>query len=96
LTIIPQTLRGRDYRMELPRLAAKQKRYKDILEFAHNEVTDPGVKPSLLKALANYRSALTKCWDAQKIAPEDLLNIDSIERELDALQNQARLRSNAP
>lgn len=82
--------------MELPRLAAKQKRYKDILEFAHNEVQDTSVKPNLLKALANYRTALAKCWDAQKISPEDALAIDSIERELDTLHNQARLRSNAP
>lgn len=81
--------------MELPRLAAKQKRYMDILHFAQNEVHDPGVKPNLLKVLAQYKSALAKCWSEGSVTAESQSAIEGIERELEALHNQARLRSNA-
>jgi len=82
--------------MELPRLAAKQKRYNDILHFAQNEVHDPGVKPNLLKVLGQYKAALAKAWSDQSISAESQKTIDSIERELETLHNQARLRSNTP
>ncbi len=82
--------------MELARLAAKQKRYIDILHFAEQEVTDPGVKPGLLRILGEYRQALATCWNEGKVTPESLLAIQALERELDMLHNQARLRSNAP
>jgi len=82
--------------MELPRLAAKQKRYVDILNFAEHEVKDPQVKPNLLKVLGSYKQALAKCWSAQAVTPENQLEIETIERELETLHNQARLRSNQP
>ena len=82
--------------MELPRLAAKQKRYLDILHFTQNEVGDPTVKPYLLKTLRDYKLALAKCWNDGKVSPEDQAQIDSLERELERLHGQARLRSNIP
>jgi hypothetical protein len=82
--------------MELPRLAAKQKRYMDILHFAQEEVQDSVVKPNLLKVLAEYKGALAKCWSDGAATPQNVAAIESIERELEALHNQARLRSNAP
>jgi hypothetical protein len=82
--------------MELPRLAAKQKRYLDILHFAQNEVHDPGVKPNLLKVLGQYKAALAKAWAESSLSAESQTAINSIERELESLHNQARLRSNAP
>ena len=82
--------------MELPRLAAKQKRYMDILHFAQTEVHDSAVKPNLLKVLAEYKGALAKCWTEGATTPENVAAIESIERQLEALHNQARLRSNAP
>jgi hypothetical protein len=82
--------------MELPRLAAKQKRYMDILHFAQEEVQDSVVKPNLLKVLAEYKGALAKFWSDGAATPQNVAAIESIERELEALHNQARLRSNAP
>lgn len=79
--------------MELPRLAAKQKRYRDILRYAEQELSDPNLKPALLKTLAAYRLALADCWKKQG-ADSTLTNqLDSIERELEALHNQAHLRT---
>lgn len=79
--------------MELPRLAAKQKRYRDILAFSNEETLDPSLKPPLLQTLANYRSALAQCWRQGNITSQDLLTLDSIERELEKLHNDARLRT---
>jgi hypothetical protein len=81
--------------MELPRLAAKQKRYKDILHFTENEVTDTRIKPQLLQALASYRLALASCWTKQAITDEDLKALRSLERDLEELHNDARLRTSS-
>lgn len=82
--------------MELARLAAKQKRYMDILHFTQTEVRDQGVKPNLLRVLAEYKQALTKCWSNGAAAAESAATLESIERQLETLHNQARLRCNAP
>jgi hypothetical protein len=77
--------------MELQRLAAKQKRYQDIKTFAEHEVKDPLVRTHLLEALQSYRRALAQCWNKQTISTEDALAVDSIERTLESLHNDARL-----
>lgn len=82
--------------MELPRLAAKQKRYKDVLHYATTERLDPITKPKLLKALKEYQTALTACWKNQGGSASDELKVASLERDLDNLFNDARLRSSAP
>jgi hypothetical protein len=79
--------------MDLPRLAAKQKRYKDILHFTEHEVSDPVVKPKLLRTLATYRAALAQCWSKQAVTDQDLTTLGSIERDLAELHNDARLRT---
>lgn len=79
--------------MELPRLAAKQKRYKDVLRYTSTERVDPLTKPKLLTTLQKYHEALAMCWKAQGGTPEDDTRIASIERELDKLFNDARLRT---
>lgn len=80
--------------MELSRLAAKQKRYMDVLLFTESEVLDLSIKPNLLRVLAEYKGALANCWKEQKITEQDIFVLGSLERELDALYNQAHLRSN--
>lgn len=81
--------------MELSRLASKQKRYRDILLYTEQELSDVHVKPKLLKALASYRLALADCWKKQAVTPEDIAMIDSVERDLESLYNEARLRTAA-
>jgi len=81
--------------MDLPRLAAKQKRYKDILRFAEQEVTDPILKPNLLKTLQTYQATLAACWKKQGCEGSDVAQIDAIERQLEKLHNEARLRTSS-
>lgn len=82
--------------MELPRLAAKQKRYLDVLRYTQSETVDPVTKPALLRTLDKYKKALGECWKN----PESHNALDpqlaTLEREIDALFNEARLRSTAP
>jgi|GEM_PF-1256061 len=79
--------------MELQRLAAKQKRYQDIKNFAQHEVQDTLLRSELDKTLQSYKRALADCWSKQTVSAEDALHIDSIERTLDNLHNEARLRA---
>ena len=82
--------------MELPRLAAKQKRYSDISRFLDTEDVDPLTKPKLVKTLEEYRRALTTSWKNQGTTPQDETVLLSLERQLDALFNDARLRTMRP
>ena len=83
-------------RMELPRIAAKQKRYQDVLRYVRHERMDPQTKPNLLKALEKYKQMLAECWkDPSTLALSDG-KLAAIEREIDCLFNTARLRSAAP
>jgi hypothetical protein len=82
--------------MELPRLAAKQKRYKDLLHYATTERIDPVTRPRLLTTLKGYQVALAACWTSKGGTPEDELKVATLERQLEDLFNNARLRSSAP
>lgn len=79
--------------MELSRLAAKQKRYKEILHFTEIEVRDAQVKQRLLETLAAYKSTLATCWKAQTPSAEQDTALSSLERSLAELHNQARLKT---
>ena len=82
--------------MELPRLAAKQKRYLDVLRYLRDEPVDSTTKQSLLRVLDKYKKALATCWKNQGAVPEDDINLSVIERELESLFGAARLRTTAP
>lgn len=82
--------------MELPRLAAKQKRYSDISRFLDAEDVDPLTKPKLAKTLEEYRRALAAAWKNQGTITQDDTVLLSLERQLDALFNDARLRTMRP
>jgi hypothetical protein len=79
--------------MELPRLAAKQKRYTDVLRYLRDEPVDSTTKQNLLRVLDQYKKALATCWKNQGNAPEDDSRLMAIERQLDALFGDARLRT---
>jgi hypothetical protein len=79
--------------MQLDRLAASQKRLKDLTEFANLEVRDANLKQLFTQTLQRYRNALASCWRSQQVSPEDSALLDSIERDLDTLFSQAHLRT---
>ena len=78
--------------MDLRRLAAKQKRALDWAAFAENELQEPSLKPIIDRTLAEYKRALADCWKRQEITAADVEKIDSLERDLEQLNNEARLR----
>jgi hypothetical protein len=82
--------------MELSRLASRQKRYRDLTVFAAKEVGVPELKQALQKTLALYQDALADCWRKQAVSSEDVVKLDSLDRELESLSNTARLRTFAP
>lgn len=78
--------------MNLTRLAAKQKRYLDIRRFAETETQDPAIKLRLQKTLDLYRNAMAQAWmEKDSPRPETEKGLESIERDLDTLHNEARL-----
>lgn len=82
--------------MQLTSLAAKQKRCRDIRLFVQESVRSPHLQAQVLSCLARYQQALAEVWRAQGITPESLVKITSIERELEALHNEARLLAQPP
>lgn len=79
--------------MEPSRLAAKQKRYKDILHFTELEVRDERLKSRLLSTLAIYRTTLATCWKTPSPTADLDKSLESLERTLAELHNQARLKT---
>lgn len=80
--------------MDPKRLAAKQKRYKDLSSFFATELHDPSLLSTAHKLLNDYRLALASVW-TNGVTPETTLKIDSLERDLEALNNEARVRVGA-
>ncbi len=78
--------------MDFKRLAAKQKRHNDWLRFSDEELQDLTLKPAILGRLCDYKKALASCWSKGAATPDDELLISSIERDLEQLNNEARLR----
>jgi len=77
--------------MHLQRLAAKHKRYLDVLAFAEHEVENRAIRAELLDALRSYKLALAQSWQKQSIEKTDEERLNSIERTLETLHNEARL-----
>jgi hypothetical protein len=80
--------------MDPSRLAAKQKRYKDILHFTETEIQDESLRSRLLSTLALYRSTLARYWKTPSSDVELETSIASLERTLAELHNEARLKTN--
>jgi hypothetical protein len=78
--------------MDLKRLAAKQKRYNDWLRFTNEELQDLTLKPTIMGRLSDYKKALAACWSKGAATPDDESLISSLERDLEQLNNEARLR----
>ena len=82
--------------MELPRLAAKQKRYRDVLRYANTEQIDPVTRTTIMTTLSRYKEALAACWRSQGGTTDEEQRVATIEREIDALFCSARLRTMTP
>lgn len=78
--------------MELSSLAAKQKRIKDLSALLL-EVQKPTVRAHFEQVLSEFKSVLAECWRAGEITAVDEHRILDLERQLEALGEEARLRA---
>ena len=78
--------------MDLSLLAAKQKRIKDWNDFvAEGGVQDARLKSEVVSAIDRFKKVLVKCWEEQKISPEDEQMIRDCERKLEQLNEESRM-----
>lgn len=80
--------------MELARISAKIKRLKDWEEFILDEpLVSRELKELTKMLLSQYRQVLALVSEKTVIDSEDQLRLADIERQLDELNNQARLQT---
>lgn len=77
--------------MELSALAAKQKRIQAWDFLLESEVDEPALKTRFSSALDRYRALLVRVWKAGKISSADEHEINDLERQLEQLDDEARL-----
>ena len=77
--------------MELSSLARKQKRIKDWSTYLEEHVFDEGLKRRTSETLQQYRNLIAKCWEQERISESDELHLVSLERELEELNEEARM-----
>ena len=77
--------------MELTDLAAKQKRIAVWKAYAENEVQEPGLRQRTLDRLREFSRVLAEVWTKQLISDSDQTRITSLERELQSLNEEARM-----
>jgi hypothetical protein len=77
--------------MDLATISAKQKRVKDWMEGLETTVQDRNLREKTADVLKQYRSVLFRCWDAQAINATDAQQIADLERQLERLNEEARM-----
>lgn len=77
--------------MELSALAAKQKRIQAWSTLLDSEVDEAGLKSRFSSALDRYRATLVRVWKSGKISPQDEHELTDLERQLEQLDEEARL-----
>jgi len=78
--------------MDLTRIAAKQKRAKDWLDFAENELRDPALKPIFVEKIGQFKQLLLDIWTNPETLAEKSLLLADLERQLEELHLESRLR----
>ena len=79
--------------LELSRLAAKQKRLQDWRKFlSQGSVQPEELKQRTNKVLEDYAAVLEHCWEEKNLTDENLKKIDDLERQLEELNEEARVR----
>ena len=79
----------------LSRLAAYQKRLHDWRDFNDTEVHDLAIKTETTKLISALSDLLFKCWENSVITNEDDYAIRNLERQLEQLNEEARLHTAA-
>ena len=77
--------------MELSALTRRQKRIKDWTNFLEHSVKDVRIKSRTLELINGLRSAIGRCFEEQKINEADERLMRDYERQLELLNEEARL-----
>lgn len=77
--------------MKIATLPIRQKRFKDWSVFAEKEISDPAIKSACQHKLRSYGDLLVKCFEAAEVSDNQELALLSLERELELLNEEARL-----
>ena len=77
----------------LSRLAAYQKRLHDWRDYNSTEVKDLIIKSEIDKLISTLSELLLKCWDENNFSQEDEFKVQDLERQLEQLNEEARVRT---
>ena len=78
--------------MELFALARIQKRIADWAEFNVDGTPDPAMKRATDLLITELRRVVSACWEARMVSPAHEAQIKDLERRLEAMNDEARLR----
>lgn len=78
--------------MLLKEIATKQKRLKDWKDWLEHETQDPQIRRLTGDALKEYSDLLFRCWELGQISAADGTKLQDLERKLEQLNEEARLR----
>lgn len=78
--------------MELSDLASKQKRVQHWTAFVGSEVMPEELKARFIEALKCYKNLLAKVWQQSSISDDDVRHFEDLERRLQELDWNVRLR----
>ena len=76
--------------MDLSRLADKQKRLADWSRYCE-QILDNQLRERTKSTLERYRAVLVQCWKNDKVSDSDALSIRDLERQLENLNELARM-----
>lgn len=79
--------------MKLSEIAAKQKRLRYWADVADSRTYSEQLRVRMKDTLKLYRNLLTKCWENGEIADSDQDEVLDLERQLELLDEEARLHS---
>lgn len=82
--------------MEISRLASKNKRIQDWRRFLSEETSvSARVRAETESLLSELAEVLSGCWAAKKVSDEDEQQISDLERKLEELNDQGRLKTSS-
>lgn len=77
--------------MDMTSLTSKQKRLNDWMLALKEPFPTDALRLKVEDTLKLYRNVLAKCWEANALTSEDEATIEDLERQLEELNNEARL-----
>jgi len=78
--------------MDNIKFAAKQKRIKQWNEVVQCSVENEELRLKFVNTLKLYRSLIAKCWEAEEVTEHDYNLMLDFERQLEQMNEEARMQ----